>query len=130
MWKDNKADESINEAGLLAIFRESLMVNFGDHGVARSAMSLSVKYYNPVTNLCMLRCSTEEYRQVWCAVSMITEISNKRAMVHFLHLGGTMKTCQQAAINYNKRLLEGLRLTHQQNKALLQAEEKLANLEL
>ena len=24
-----------------------------------------------------------------------------------------MKTCQQAAINYNKRLLEGLRLTHQ-----------------
>ena len=24
-----------------------------------------------------------------------------------------MKTCQQAAIDYNKRLLEGLRLTHQ-----------------
>ena len=24
----------------------------------------AVKYYNPVTNLCMLRCGTEEYRQV------------------------------------------------------------------
>lgn len=60
VWKDNKADESISktsacklshqlqdfprfadEAALLAIFRESLLVNFGDHGVARSAMSLS-----------------------------------------------------------------------------------------
>ena len=77
---------------------------------------------------------------------MISEISNRRVLVHFLHLGGknilqdamhtkhfefciqpeprammilsvsdigTMKSCQQAAINYNKRLLEGLRLTHQ-----------------
>ena len=30
-----------DEAGLLSVFRESMAVNFGDHGVARSAMSLS-----------------------------------------------------------------------------------------
>lgn len=30
-----------DEAGLLAVFRESVAVNFGDHGVAKSAMSLS-----------------------------------------------------------------------------------------
>ena len=79
-----------DEAGLLNVFRDSLALNFGDHGVARSAMSLSgeaeifgcllvcvsnktrqrnvmcgaVKYYNPVTSLCMVRCGTEEYRQV------------------------------------------------------------------
>ena len=81
--------------------------------------------------------------QIWCALSMINEISSKRAMLHFLHLGGrlwlaiiacqscwvsrllkllivedswctgTLKSCQQAAIDYNKRLLDGLRLTQQ-----------------
>lgn len=130
IWKDNKADESINEAGLLNVFRDSLALNFGDHGVARSAMSLSVKYYNPVTSLCMVRCGTEEYRQVWCALSMINDISNRRVMLHFLHLGGTLRTCQQAAVDYNRRLLEGLQLTQQQNKSLLQAEAKLSSLEL
>lgn len=30
-----------DEAALLAVFRESLAVNFGDLGVSRSAMSLS-----------------------------------------------------------------------------------------
>jgi len=28
--------------------------------------------------------------QVWCALSMISEISSKRAMLHFLHLGGKL----------------------------------------
>ncbi|KAA6422819.1 hypothetical protein WJX79_002499 [Trebouxia sp. C0005] len=130
IWKDGKADEAINEAGLLAVFRESVAVNFGDHGVAKSAMSLSVRYYNSVTHLCMVRCGTEEYRQVWCALSMINEISSKRAMLHFLHLGGTLKSCQQAAIDYNKRLLDGLRLSQQQSKAIQHAEAKLSNLEL
>ena len=65
VWKDNKADDSLSkiaafklyigscrtqlqhfarfadEAALLAVFRESLATNFGDLGVARSAMSLS-----------------------------------------------------------------------------------------
>ena len=89
-----------DEASLLTVFRDSLVTNFGDHGLASSAMSLTgtarqsshefclpshplpvqppsfhqalisklpvsaVKYYNPVTNICMLRCGFQEYRQV------------------------------------------------------------------
>lgn len=130
IWKDNRADESLNEASLLTVFRDSLATNFGDHGLASSAMSLTVKYYNPVTNLCMLRCGFQEYRQVWCALSMISEINNRRVMLHFLHLGGTLKTCQQATIGYNKHLLQDAHLTQQQSKLLQQAESKLSNLEL
>lgn len=37
-----------DEAGLLSVFRESVSVNFGDHGVARSAMSLSGAVELPV----------------------------------------------------------------------------------
>ncbi len=37
-----------DEAGLLSVFRESVAVNFGDHGVARSAMSLSGVVEPPV----------------------------------------------------------------------------------
>lgn len=74
----------------------------------------AVKYYNPVTHICMIRCGTEQYRQVssnysllivtsfdnictlsgtllqvWCALSMIGDFNGRRAMMHFLHLGGT-----------------------------------------
>ena len=42
-------------------------------------LHLAVKYYNPVTSLCMLRCGTEEYRQVktftqivWIAANLLS----------------------------------------------------------
>jgi len=214
-WKAVCADE----AGLLSVFRESVAVSFGDHGVARSAMSLSgvveppvfaadpeqtqlgwypqwcvflsqiLQFSDPLMhgalrnrgisagtadnndcfNLSRPSCHAHPTHvigptpltglqppnklhnvtlalcilQVWCALSMINEISSKRAMLHFLHLGGklwlaiiacqscfaycllklpvvednwhtgTLKSCQQAAIDYNKRLLDGLRLTQQ-----------------
>jgi hypothetical protein len=112
----------------------------------------SVKYYNSVTHLCMVRCGTEEYRQVqqttmiastfhahpthvigptpltwlqphkklhnvtlalcilqvWCALSMINEISSKRAMLHFLHLGGRLWlaiiACQSCSVSRLSKL--------------------------
>lgn len=34
------------------------------------------------------RCKKTVYIQVWCALSMIGDFSGRRAMMHFLHLGG------------------------------------------
>lgn len=50
----------VNTILLPELYQFMISCCFGDH---------AVKYYNPVTNLCMLRCGTEEYRQVAVYVS-------------------------------------------------------------
>jgi RNase P/RNase MRP subunit POP5 len=53
-----------DEAALLAVFRDSLQQTFGDYGLGSALASFQVKYYNPISNVCMIRCSRDEYRKV------------------------------------------------------------------
>lgn len=88
-WKDGKIDDSLDEPALLAVFRESIRQNFGDFGLGGALVSfqgtsrafhrpilmisileklfniqIAVKYYNRWTNMCLIRCSRDQYRQV------------------------------------------------------------------
>jgi ribonuclease P/MRP protein subunit POP5 len=64
VWKDGRMDTSLNEAALLPVLRDSMAVNFGDHGLGMALASLSVKYYNPLTGLCVVRCSRDQFKEV------------------------------------------------------------------
>ena len=63
-WKDGRADGGVDEPALLAAFRASLGAHFGAVGLGSALASLAVKYYNPGTGVCVVRCSREEHRQV------------------------------------------------------------------
>ena len=68
VWKDGRIDASLNETTLLSVLRESLAINFGDHELGLSLASLQVKFYNPLTGMCVVRCSRDQYKEVCCSV--------------------------------------------------------------
>lgn len=64
IWKDGRIDETLTEANIQSVLRESIALNFGDYGLGICLASQQVKYYNPLTNLCIVRCGREQYKGV------------------------------------------------------------------
>ncbi|KAK9794680.1 hypothetical protein WJX73_009101 [Symbiochloris irregularis] len=86
VWKDERIDTAVNEVTILNAIRQSLVANFGDHGLGLALGTMQIKYFNPVTNLCIVRSSREQYRQVWGAITLINTI-NHRTVLFRLHKG-------------------------------------------
>ncbi len=63
-WKDGKIDESMQESAIQTAIRDSIGVNFGDYGIALCTGALQVKYLNPLTGMCMLRCARDQLQEV------------------------------------------------------------------
>ena len=64
IWKDGRIDETVTEANIQSLLRDSIALNFGDYGLGICFASQQVKYYNPLTNLCIVRCGREQYKEV------------------------------------------------------------------
>ena len=56
--------------------------------IIRSCLS-SVKYWNHLTNLCIIRCARDYYKMVWTAVTMINTLNQRSVLFRLVHLGGT-----------------------------------------
>ena len=63
VWKGGRPDAGLSEAVLLGLFRESLTENFGDHLAGLEQAALQVKFYSPVTSLCVVRCGRDHHRE-------------------------------------------------------------------
>jgi ribonuclease P/MRP protein subunit POP5 len=50
----------------------------------------SVKYWNHLTNLCIIRCARDYYKMVWAAVTMINTLNQRSVLFRLVHLGGTV----------------------------------------
>eukprot|EP00798_Chlamydomonas_sp_ICE-L_P013396 gene13396-19247_t len=74
LWRDGKRDESLNEGALLQASRDAIQTNFGDLGLGSSMTSFQVKYWNPFTNICVLRCGRDSSKK---AVKNANTISEK-----------------------------------------------------
>ncbi len=162
IWKDGRIDESLSEANIQAVLRESIALNFGDYGLGVCLASQQVKYYNSLTNLCIVRCGRDQYKkvqrrkanaltfeadmtfssdalltslmppfmQVLASMTTITTFRYRTVMMHLVHNGGTLASCQRAAIEHNRAILQHMRLTQGQQKLASEAEERLQAMEI
>ncbi|KAK9833872.1 hypothetical protein WJX74_008434 [Apatococcus lobatus] len=130
IWKDGKRDESLGESALLNAFRELVAQNFGDHGLGQALASLQVKYYNPFTGVCVIRCSRDQAREVWVALSMLTDLRNRTAMLHFLAITGTVQNCKRAAQSFTSKAYPSLKIKEKHKSAFAQAEARLKTMEI
>jgi ribonuclease P/MRP protein subunit POP5 len=64
VWKDGKVHPSLKEMGILNAVRESIKDNFGDVGGGLSSAALRLGPYNPMSNVCVLRCGRDQQREV------------------------------------------------------------------
>jgi RNase P/RNase MRP subunit POP5 len=51
-----------------------------------------------VVNLCVVRCSREEMRQVWAAASLLTSAQHRACALRVLHVSGSAEACRRAAL--------------------------------
>lgn len=93
-----------SSAHLANIIRESIEYYFGDFGMANTAQSLSIKYYNHVTGIAIVRTGRDHLKMTKHAIENCKLYSSNITIVH---VGGTIKSTQLAAIRLNeKRLIQ------------------------
>ncbi|KAK9868193.1 hypothetical protein WJX84_000151 [Apatococcus fuscideae] len=123
IWKDG-------EAALLSTFRDLVAQNFGDHGLGQALASLSVKHYNPFTGVCVIRCSRDQAREVWAALSMLTDLRNRTVMLHFLAITGTVRKCQKAAMDFSSKVYPAIKIKAKHKRAFAEAEARLKSMDI
>ena len=68
-------------------------------------MIATVKYFSPVTNMCIVRVARDNYRIAWGAVTLMKTIDGKPFIPNVVHVSGTIKHAQLAAIAHNREAI-------------------------
>ncbi|KAJ7596910.1 hypothetical protein C8J56DRAFT_1000989 [Mycena floridula] len=85
--------------------RQSVISNFGDVGWGSVGLALTVKYFSPATNMCIIRVARDQHTIARGAVTLLTSIEGVKIIPNIIHVSGTIKHTQQAAITYNTQLV-------------------------
>ncbi|KAF9074473.1 hypothetical protein BDP27DRAFT_1381302 [Rhodocollybia butyracea] len=62
-------------------------------------------YYSPVTNICIIGVGREHHKIAWGAVTMLSDIDRVKCIPHVIHVSGTIKQVQLAAIAHNREVI-------------------------
>lgn len=98
-------DQTLTAYHIYSAVKNSVAANFGDFGLGSVMRSLQVKYFNNLTNLCIIRSSRSHHKMVWTALSLVTSVKDHAATLRTLHLGGTIRSCKAAAMKFNRLVL-------------------------
>lgn len=129
---------SITQQDIISVVRASISGNFGDLAAGQLSSSLTVKLWSPALSICVIRSTRENFRTVWGAISLITELRHHPQMgrVRFtvVHVGGTIRACQKSAIEHaRKRIVEDLnkgRETQKLESALQSVNKEMDSMEV
>ncbi|KAL8161108.1 hypothetical protein V2J09_012597 [Rumex salicifolius] len=100
----------ITQFNVAKSIKDSILVNFGECGLASSFGSLQVKYVNPITKVCIIRTSRKEHQMIWSAVTMIRSIGNCPVLFNLLDLSGSIRACKDAALRCEEAKFEQYKL--------------------
>ncbi|KAA8520583.1 hypothetical protein F0562_014839 [Nyssa sinensis] len=94
-----------------------------------------VKYVNPITKLCIIRASREEYKKVWSAITLARSVGNHPVLFNLLDLSWSIKAYKNAALKCDEwkfeqyKLVAGACLTDDVNQHMQNYLEKIKILE-
>ncbi|KAI0926364.1 hypothetical protein AcV5_008850 [Taiwanofungus camphoratus] len=72
-----------------AALKQSVLTHFGDTGWGAVGASLTVKYFSPRTNVCIVRVARDQHRTARAAVTLLAAIDGRRCVPHVVHVSGT-----------------------------------------
>ncbi|XP_059429113.1 probable ribonuclease P/MRP protein subunit POP5 [Corylus avellana] len=125
----------ITQFNVSKAIKDSILVNFGECGLASSLGSFQVKYVNPITKVCIIRASREEYQKVWSSITMVRSIGNCPVLFNLLDLSGSIKACKNAALKCDElkfeqyKLIVGARLSADATQQMQNCLDKIKVLE-
>ncbi|KAF9223242.1 hypothetical protein BS17DRAFT_781549 [Gyrodon lividus] len=100
---------SFDAKQIYAALRQSVISNFGDTGWGAVGSSLTVKYFSPTTNFCIIRVARDQHTLAWGAVTLLSSINGSQVIPHVVHVSGTIKHVQLAAIKHNREIVARFR---------------------
>ncbi|KAG6438363.1 hypothetical protein SASPL_103304 [Salvia splendens] len=111
--KEFSVDEPIRitSKNLWEAIVKSILVNFGECGLASATNSSKVKYVNPTTKHVIIRTSREDYQKVWAAITMIKSVGHCPVVFNLLDLSGSIKACKTAALKLEELKFEQYKLS-------------------
>ena len=86
--------------------KHSIIYNFGDTGWGAVGLSMSgayyrprglrvmlilcrlVKYFSPMTNVCIIRVAREQHKVAWGAVTLLSRVDGQRVVPNVVHVSG------------------------------------------
>ncbi|KAM1232424.1 hypothetical protein ACFX13_042982 [Malus domestica] len=125
----------ITSYNVMKAIRDSILVNFGECGLASSLGSFQVKYVNDITRLCIVRASRDEYQRVWAATTMVRSIADCPVLFNLLDLIGSIKACKETALKCDEskfeqhKLVVGSNLSAQDTQKMQYYLDKIKGLE-
>ena len=133
-WEDSKYDPNVKNKDIYESIRESLAINFGDHGTGLLLNSLSgnfyvVKYWNPATNICIVRCLRDEFRILWCSLTFISHIRGRKVRIKVVYTGGTIRSCQKFVVKQIRSWVVESRSIIEESRKRFQSVQILEDLE-
>ena len=117
LWEDKKYDPGVKNKEIYDAIRESIASNFGDWGTGVLLNSLSVKYWNPATNIGIVRCQRDEFRVLWAAITFISYVRGRKVRIKVVYTAGTVRSCQ-------KQVVRGIRMWVLESKSVLECVRK------
>nr|KJB06352.1 hypothetical protein B456_001G000500 [Gossypium raimondii] len=100
----------VTQFNISKAIKDGILVNFGECGLASSLGSFQVKYVNPITKLCVMRASRDEYQKIWSSISMVRSIGNCPVLFNLLDLSGNIKACKTATLKCDELKFEQYKL--------------------
>ncbi|CAF0794423.1 unnamed protein product [Didymodactylos carnosus] len=73
---------------------------YGDYGSAKFLRSLTIIYYNPVTNLSIIRCLRENKVEMKTVATFTTHIGPYECSLQTLHVAGSIRQCKKFLVKY------------------------------
>ncbi|KAI0791195.1 hypothetical protein C8Q75DRAFT_805555 [Abortiporus biennis] len=104
------SNNEITSKQIWSALKQSIIANFGDTGWGAVGSSLNIKYYSPTTNVCIIRVARDPYRIAWAGVTFLTSIDGKGYLPNVVHVSGTIKQAQMAAIQHNREVIARYRV--------------------
>ncbi|KAI6025732.1 hypothetical protein F5J12DRAFT_780551 [Pisolithus orientalis] len=106
---ESSQQPSFDSKQLYSAVRQSVVSNFGDTGWGAVGMSLTIKYFSPTTNICIVRVARDQHKLAWGAITLLTSVNGVRIIPNVVHVSGTIKHTQLAAIKHNREIISRFR---------------------
>mmetsp|Transcript_25995 Transcript_25995/g.65982 ORF Transcript_25995/g.65982 Transcript_25995/m.65982 type:complete len:146 (-) Transcript_25995:4104-4541(-) len=122
----SECTKGLNARSMNDLFKRSVQSCFGEVGIGKVMGSLQTKFFSAHTGLLIVRTSRDQTEMVSAAIAAITIVNKHKARFTRLHLAGTIRSCQRAAIKHSRALLAG---TTESEAKCMREEKYLSQLE-
>ncbi|KAK0472055.1 hypothetical protein IW261DRAFT_1509852 [Armillaria novae-zelandiae] len=103
--QQQRAPTRLDAKQIWAALKESIQVHFGDVGWGSVSHSLTVKYFSPTTNICIIRVARDHHRVARGGITLLDSIDGIRIIPYVIDMSGTIKHAQLSTIEHNRKVI-------------------------